>query len=548
MKSRYFAAFAAAAAFFATSCSEENKEKEIVFPEAQEININIDETKTVSFNAEAAWKLSIDKPWLVFVDGEGDNANKFSQLSGEAGDVVVTITTDNVTSVFETETATIDITMDSKTQPLCSVTRNPKDHELYLWVYENFSDVEMSKADGLVFTFEDDRASSKKIYFSANYDWSVQEVPDWMSFEPFSGVASENPSEEVDKTQAVYVGVKDEVIAFAKEGKVKVTDMNGENAIEFDVKYEGMGDEDVLVKRGQSTISGNSRPYFSYDGYVMSREMEPKPTEERSVELDVFTKDLEYEVVLCELREPFPGMGLQLFEGCEWIDVDKSEKGSLTVSAKTNDGKARNGYVLIVPKAMVPAGGEMNQMWLRQNINRFFDPMEDEWGDIAGYSPKKYAVTVQQDGAPVKGYEFIVTFGGVESQEVIPFGDYPDFAGMSPAEMGFPESTYVVSCGGYEGTYNLQIAPVGFPEEWMPFNNGDMSQPLFRFLADAWPEPAEDDITFANVYDSSFKSHYGISLSNSMYKQGEGMAVVHFYENQDAFDMWKPTATLILIK
>ena len=115
---RFFAVLALTAAIFASAgCKKDEPVKKITFPEAQALQISIDETLPLSFEADADWKLTIDKQWLVFVDGEA----QVSQIAGVAGPVSLTLTTADVTSIFDEETATIDITMGTETQTLCTV-------------------------------------------------------------------------------------------------------------------------------------------------------------------------------------------------------------------------------------------------------------------------------------------------------------------------------------------------------------------------------------------------------------------------------------------
>ena len=80
-------AICAIAVAFACSC-EETKEAVITFPEASAVTIANGEEVELTFNAEAAWKLTVDKDWIVFVD----NGENFNQLTGAAGSQTITIT------------------------------------------------------------------------------------------------------------------------------------------------------------------------------------------------------------------------------------------------------------------------------------------------------------------------------------------------------------------------------------------------------------------------------------------------------------------------
>lgn len=531
---RYFAALAAAASLLATACTKDSKEEELVFPESQTVTIDIDEEKALSFKANADWKLSIDKPWLVFVDG----GNKVSQISGLAGDAAFTVTTTDVTSEFEEETATINITMKDKTQALFTVTRNPKEREAYLWAYESILDTEMKRFEELGYVFDGGNVSAFKIFFSANFDWTVKSAPEWMDIELFSGSAVENPAEAVDASKAVFVGVKEESYPFAQEGEIVLTDMNGANEFKFPVKYAGMGEGDFIVKAtNRGSLHNGKGLSFSAEGFLMSNASEPEPTEDKSIEVTVKTAGQEHSFLFVEEIDN-TGWGMYEWYEAEWVKATVSDdKGTVTVSVDENIGKARRAYLVVVPKSMKGDAKDVNVEWFSENYDNFY---EKDMMDCV--------IPIDQKGVPSKAAGFVVAWGGYEPVELMAFGDYPEFSGMAPSEMGMPDNT-MVAVLSYDGGYPLTMAPLGFPEEWMPWAEGDMERPLFRFLADGWPLE-ENSIEFAQVYagNGDWTPHSGISYPNEFFKQAEGMAQVLFYETEDSYNMWTPSAALILIK
>ena len=237
---RFFAVLALTAAIFASAgCKKDEPVKKITFPEAQALQISIDETLPLSFEADADWKLTIDKQWLVFVDGEA----QVSQISGVAGPVSLTLTTADVTSIFDEETATIDITMGTETQTLCTVTRLAEERTATMWSLPWSGEGE--EITSLDFKYEWGSVSTAKVTFSANFDWVVKSIPDWMEGELFSGVAG-----DCDAANYKYYGVKEEAYPYEKTGNIVISDQSGEHEITFPATFTVMGEEVILIRVG----------------------------------------------------------------------------------------------------------------------------------------------------------------------------------------------------------------------------------------------------------------------------------------------------------
>lgn len=527
---RYFAALAAAASVLFSGCSNDDpKEKEIVFPETQEVSINIDETKELSFMADADWKLSIDKPWLVFVD---DLGNHVPQLSGVAGQSVVTITTTDVTAVFETETATIDITMKDKTQTIYTVTRQPRERQATMWLIK--SKTEIVPIESLDFEYGSSGVSTQRIYFTANFDWTVKSVPEWMKLELFSGEAAE----EVDYASAKYAGVNEEVYPYEQSGVIVLSDLSGEHEFEFPVSYAGMGTESISVKNGSRNMNNNKGASFSFDGFVMSNEYTPQPTEETSVTWTIQTKDLKYQTLVLQEYDKFNMGNLQWWANPAWVNTESSEAGSLTISVAANDGDARVAYVLIVPAGMIPEGTTLDQAWFRQNKDTFIGT--------------GYMIPVAQEAAPKADGGFIVGWSTTKV-EAVKFSDYSMFAGMKPSDFryGLPDdNTWVVELTDIGNSYNLQIAPLGFPEDWMPYANGSTDSPLFKLTSysGSWPND-NTQFLYTNVYETSTKYYPGISYKKTAFNEVQSNSIgILVFMKDETETQYNPSAALILIK
>ncbi|MGM9768073.1 MAG: BACON domain-containing protein [Candidatus Cryptobacteroides sp.] len=546
METRNFSLILAAALAFApmTGCTDNNPaEKEPVFPENSSVSISLGEVKTLSFIAEADWKISIDKPWLVILD----NDNEVSQLNGVAGDVTFQVTTSNVTSIFESETAEISLTMKTKTQPVFNVTRTPEERWAKMWYVPSVSTEEPQAIESLDLEFDEDSftsLSSTKFTFTANYDWVVESVPEWMLVSPdlFSGVAGEEFNAREINT---YAKIKDySVMPFAQAGKIVVTDRNGENPVEFNATYSGMDENSAVVLNGARPMNSTRGIGFNHDGHVLGNDYDQTPTEETAAVLTAYTKDMDFALMTVEERDPY-GMGsYNWFANPTWLQVTVNEDKTLSVSVSANTGAARTAYIVIVPKALQPEDpSSMTQLWFRQNKEKFL-PTET--------APSNYMIVISQREMPVTG-GFVAKWGGSKDIACVPFAEYGgDFAGLKPSELNSAlpdDNTYVAELSpDPNNTYGLQVAPLGFDAEWMPYEDGSLDKPLFELKTYSGTWEKENMLEFASVY-SGGKTYYGISYKRSAIDavQANSMAFLLFRKDSTV-SMYKPNAALVLIK
>ncbi|MGN1233308.1 MAG: hypothetical protein ACI4UJ_07675 [Candidatus Cryptobacteroides sp.] len=529
MKTNYcLAALAMSAAMISLAgCEQDEPEKKITFPEAQTLEISIDEQLPLSFEAEADWKLTIDKQWLVFVDGEA----QVSQLAGVAGPVSLTLTTADVTSIFDEETATIDITMGNETQTLCTVKRLAEERTAAMWSLPWSGEGE--EITSLDFKYEWGSVSTAKVTFSANFDWVVKSIPDWMEGELFSGAAG-----DCDNQNYKYFGVKEEAYPYEKTGDIVISDQSGEHEFTFPATFSGMGDEDLLVLDGAKDIWSIA---FSANHFVKA--MGPSGMEETdrtSMDLTIMTKNLEYSVMVLEQKDPY-GMGKMWFQDPWQLEVNTETPGTVKVSVTPDMAEAFEGYILIVPKALCPANpDEFDQFWFRENASKFEN------------SDYMIQVTVDAPASTAGGFMLSWT-RTMEKGEAVPFTSYAGFGGMKPSEFqyGLPDdNTYVYELPAtIDGP--LAMLPVGFPSDWQAgVYNGDTITYFYRASGEGFSTDKSYFDVSANIYDSNWQSHMPLSYSADAMKAAPSGSylVVSFYQNMSELEMYKPSAALVIVK
>ena len=525
---RFFAVLALTAAIFASAgCKKDEPVKKITFPEAQALQISIGETLPLSFEADADWKLTIDKQWLVFVDGEA----QVSQLAGVAGPVSLTLTTADVTSIFDEETATIDITMGTETQTLCTVTRLAEERTATMWSLPWSGDGE--EITSLDFKYESGSVSTAKVTFSANFDWVVKSIPDWMDGELFSGAAG-----DCDAANYKYYGVKEEAYPYEKTGNIVISDQSGEHEITFPATFTGMGEEDILIRDGAKDVWSIA---FSANHFVKT--MGPSGMEESertSMDLSIMTRNMEYRVMTLEKKDPY-GMGQMWFADPWQLIVTDDKNGTVNVSVDPEMAEGFEGYILIVPKALCPENpDDFGQSWFRTNSSKFEN------------SDYMIEVTVDAPAATAGGFMLSWT-RTMAKGEAVPFTSYEGFGGMKPSEFqsGLPDdNTYVYELPS-EINGPLAMLPLGFPSDWKAgVSNGETVTNLFRASGEGFSSDNSNFDIAANIYDSSWQAHMALSYSEAAMKAAPSNSylVISFYKDMSELGMYKPSAALVLVK
>ena len=525
---RFFAVLALTAAILASAgCKKDEPVKKITFPEAQALQISIDETLPLSFEADADWKLTIDKQWLVFVDGEA----QVSQIAGVAGPVSLTLTTADVTSIFDEETATIDITMGTETQTLCTVKRLAAERTAAMWSLPWSGEGE--EITSLDFKYEWGSVSNAKVTFSANFDWIVKSIPDWMDGELFYGAAG-----DCDAANYKYYGVKEEAYPYEQTGNIVISDQSGEHEITFPATFTGMGEEDILIRDGAKDVWSIA---FSANHFVKT--MGPSGMEESdrtSMDLSIMTRNMEYMVLPLEKKDPY-GMGQMWFADPWQLVVTDDKNGTVNVSVDPEMAEGFEGYILIVPKALCPENpADFGQSWFRTNSSKFEN------------SDYMIEVTVDAPAATAGGFMLSWT-RTMAKGEAVPFTSYEGFGGMKPSEFqsGLPDDNTWVYELPSEIDGPLAMLPEGFPSDWRAgVSNGETVTYLFKATGSGFSSDISNFDVAANIYDSSWQPHMALSYSEAAMKAAPNSSylLISFYKDMSELGMYKPSAALVLVK
>ena len=516
---------------FASSCVDPNQEPTINFPEATSYDLAIDQELELSFKAETTWKLTTDKDWLKFVDPV---LGTTETLDGPAGDQTIKITTANVTSIFDEETAVISIEMGGQSKPLYNITRTAVARwaKMFLCAYGE-DPVEITEENPLVAEYNEFGDIIVGINFQANFAWKVSTWPDWIDMQPFAGEANQTLS----KTDNESFYVKESAYACAQTGEITITDMNGNNPFSFPVSYAGMSDNAIKFTNanGRELSMYGTAISFSPEGFVVENNItgETETTESTVATVSVLAKNYEYAVVILSYDDPY-NLGEKMWmAGPDWITVTDDAKGTLSVSVQANGGKAREAYICVIPKAMIPAT-EMDHWWYSENEDML----------------EAYTFVVKQASSEVEGGFYAMWTQNLKIADCIPFNSYPGFKemGMTAQDMGLPSQTYVYEIPE-EFSGPLGIHPLGFPEGWVAIT---AAIPLYRAMdlgASAFPTD-QSYFESAYIYDmSTFSSKNALIYSaDAIARATAGYLQILFYADVEAYTYWQATSALVLVK
>jgi len=534
-------AFAAAVAAM-MSCSKENeKEKEPQFPAVQEVEIAAGESKELTFKAEADWKLTIDKTtWCMFDDKGVETA----QVAGEAGEVTVKVKIGDAGLGFEAEVAKIDMTMGEKTQTVFQITRSPKERVVKMYVSKDWG-ATYNKADKLELT-SDEWGSTSYIAFGivANYEWKLAELPeelkmqvDYADVDSFSGKA-----DSVD-FKAAQLFIKEDKIPYEFSKKIKITDMEGNNPVEFPVTYAGLAEDVVMLDPSNLVGQWSAGMNFTDDGFFVQKTDPWTPgtvTTEKSSSVSVKAKNMQYSVYVVEVKDGTPA---QVTSG-SWLKINDDKKGKLVFSVDNNTATAdRIAYAFVLPASK----------------NLVISEHFDEWGNCTS----QFGFKVTQSGHAVAD-DFMVQWGATMGNvPTVKFADYAGFSGKKPSDVKpgscddnayvaeISETSIVTTMGRPAGA--LKFAPKGLGEGYYPVSGTDK---LYKFEAyeGNWDE-TNVEVTSLYVGASSIN---GLSINQAQFfndpntnpvsKNFIGTVFVHFYKTIADKNAGKAVATLVIVK
>lgn len=534
-------AFAAAVAAM-MSCSKENeKEKEPQFPAVQEVEIAAGESKELTFTAEADWKLTIDKTtWCMFDDKGVETA----QVAGEAGEVTVKVKIGDAGLGFEAEVAKIDMTMGEKTQTIFQITRSPKERVVKMYVSKDWG-ATYNKADKLELT-ADEWGSTSYIAFGivANYEWKVAELPeelkmqvDYADVDSFSGKA-----DSVD-FKAAQLFIKEDKIPYEFSKKIKITDMEGNNPVEFPVTYAGLAEDVVMLDPSNLVGQWSAGMNFTDDGFFVQKTDPWTPgtvTTEKSSSVSVKAKNMQYSVYVVEVKDGTPA---QVTSG-SWLKINDDKKGKLVFSVDNNTATAdRVAYAFVLPASK----------------NLVISEHFDEWGNCTS----QFGFKVTQSGHAVAD-DFMVQWGATMGNvPTVKFADYAGFSGKKPSDVKpgscddnayvaeISETSIVTTMGRPAGA--LKFAPKGLGDGYYPVSGTDK---LYKFEAyeGNWDE-TNVEVTSLYVGASSIN---GLSINQAQFfndpgtnpvsKKFTGTVFVQFYKTVADKNAGKAVATLVIVK
>lgn len=537
-------AFAAAVAAM-MSCSKENeKEKEPQFPAVQEVEIAAGESKELTFKAEADWKLTIDKTtWCMFDDKGVETA----QVAGEAGEVTVKVKIGDAGLGFESEVAKIDMTMGEKTQTVFQITRSPKERVVKLYVAKGWgNDQTYEKVDKLELT-SDDNGSANYLTFGivATYDWKLAELPeeikllvDSQDADAFSGKA-----DSVDFKTAQFI-VKEDKVPYEFSKKIKITDMEGNNPVEFPVTYAGLAEDVVTFDPATLIFPMSAGLNFTDEGFYVRKSDPYSPgevTTEKSSSVSVKAKNMQYSVYVVEVKDDTP---VQVTSG-GWLKINDDKKGKLVFSVENNTATAnRVAYVIVLPAS-----------------KKFV--VSDHFGEWGNLTSTGYGFKVTQSGHAVAD-DFMVQWGASSANvKTVKFADYAEFSGKKPSDVKpgscddnayvaeISEASIVMTTGRPAGA--LKFAPKGMGEDYYPVSGTDK---LYKFEAyeGNWDEKNVESTSLyvsmppINGLSINQAQFFNDPYTNPVSKKFTGTVFVQFYKTVADKNAGKAVATLVIVK
>lgn len=541
-------AFAAAVAAMA-SCTKDATEEEPapVFPQLQSVTIQAGDQQSLNFTADKDWKLSIDKTtWCTFLDGEVETA----QLSGLKGEVSVTVLVKDNGLDFNSDVAKLDLTLGNKTETIFEITRPGKAREVKL--YAAVGDGELTEVEKLEFKWNvpewgDPYMDQMKFAVVANYDWAVA-TPEkctfsdksWNEIPGVTGNAGVGPEDE--GFSLTYIKVNEDANAYEINGKLVVTDTEGKNPVEFDIVYPGYPENKVAIE--PASLLGMFGMNFNIDGFVINKNFDQEEvTTDKEVNVSVKARNMEYSVYQIANNE---GKAVELGKDA-WLKINDDKKGGLKVSATQNTTGDREAYILVLPKALVKDF----------KIETFID----QYG-YANYDYDGMFIKVTQKGVTITK-DFKALWGRTYADiKAVEFSEYPDFKGTTPSNFAYgscDDNAYVIEItendviayGQSSGA--LQFAPLGFPDGYYAFG-GTADSHLYRMTPQSgdWDEKYIHDATLytsrGSIHGLQIDPEQFVNTTDNTSKKFEGMVVFQFYKTAEDKQMYKSSATLVIVK
>lgn len=407
------------------ACDDDEKATTAVFPELQELVCEVGDNETLTFDASDAWTLTSSALWCSFIV---DSDTTFS-CSGKAGhQTVVMYINDDATELMKSYKAELTLMMGGEQKVIYTVTRPVIGYELH--GFNADQTVIYTEENPFIEDFE----SKNTLLISANVDWVV-EGSDGLS---------------INATQYNGYGLAGDKVTIKPELKsghkkngwlehLTFKGRNGDVIATVPVRYEGIPadrlDCDNVNAVGKViTFSYQGWSYSTSNGVNGSESQEaPMPIVVAAKE-DKYTKVyLEYTSIQNMLTGEYEYTFTVMSEDDTWLLVDDDKQGNLDLMTSGNQGKARNGYLMVFPKQVydeVKNDFENKVLTKEEGVKKEYEEF--------------IVASILQEGDPstTTGFDIVDGMGNAlkdESGEVINL--------MSGTDMGMTEEELIANYG-----------------------------------------------------------------------------------------------------
>ena len=323
-----------AVAAMVVACSEdEGAPVTPSFPEEEQIlSVKAGESVEIVFDASMDWKLYSSTLWCRFSNG-------MTSISGQAGKQAVQVSVNEDMLNYGEMQAEITLKQGDVEKVIAKLTRQGEG----LWVTD--ANGNYFSEENLIPFFYREIGKGVDINFTTNYDWTVEEYPEWL-------VVNEAPLKGLGfRPGNISVTVKNEFSAFAKKGDIKVKRTGTDDFVNIPVNFYG-------IDRVSSDKNAWGGWTFNSDGgkYSTSNSMTGESDEFDAplVMQNVLVNGNDYEVLYFE--EQIANQYVLVDNQDAWMSLkvnqqQNSELKEAQLSVKNNEGnRERSGVVMIMPK------------------------------------------------------------------------------------------------------------------------------------------------------------------------------------------------------
>ena len=316
--------------FFAIAGCKKDSDSEatIVFPETQAVTCNAGETKTITFDAPAAWRLTSSEMWCRFVQG----GEELYSVAGAAGSQTVTIrVSDEGIDHQRITKAQLSLYISGRQGVLAEVSRSAAGFQLEVF------DAEGNPVEAVSVGYDDYVTFSVK----ANFAFAATAQPTWAELR--GGSMTGAPDQ---LTEGALRIVRDgNVEKYENEGVLTFQDMQGKASFSVRVVYDGMDRQAIAIGQPDGnpwnwTVSPDGKTW-KHDGSEYGDVV--------SASISAYHDD--YALVAVEERD-----GDFVIDGAEGASVSwlhfNDRTGRITADASES---VRKGYLFAFPRALYDA-------------------------------------------------------------------------------------------------------------------------------------------------------------------------------------------------